>query len=65
MKNQLILVPSKRMDGNTKADRNEDRLIRMGERARENLGLKNDKSVELWPADDNICLLYTSPSPRD
>jgi len=54
MKNQLILVPSKRMDGNTKADRNEDRLIRMGERARENLGLKNDKSVELWPADDNI-----------
>lgn len=52
MKSQLILVPSEKMDGNQKQDRNEDRLIRMGERARESLGLKNDKSVELWPDGD-------------
>jgi len=54
MKSQLILVPSKRMDDNKKNGRNEDKLIRMGERSRENLGLKNDKAVELWPDNDNI-----------
>ena len=54
MKSQLILVPSKRMDGNKKDRRNEDKLIRMGVKARENLGLKNDKSVELWPDDNDI-----------
>ena len=52
MKSQLVLVPSERMDNNQKQDRNEDRLIRMGVKARENLGLKNDKSVELWPDGD-------------
>jgi len=52
VKSQLILVPSERMDNNQKQDRNEDKLIRMGVKARENLGLKNDKSVELWPDGD-------------
>jgi len=49
MKNQLILVISKRMTSNKKEDRHEDRLIRMGSKTRENLGLINDKTVELWP----------------
>ena len=47
MKNQIILVPSKLMDRNNK--RNECGLIRMNEKSRSNLGLSNDKSVELWP----------------
>jgi len=54
MKSQLVLVPSKKMDINKKSDRNEDKLIRMGEKARANLGLTNDKAVELWPDDNNI-----------
>ena len=37
------------MDSNKKQDRYEDRLIRMGELARNNLGLKDEKSIELWP----------------
>ena len=49
MKAPLILVPSDRMDSNKKKDRNEHGLIRMGQKARENLGLANDKTVELWP----------------
>jgi len=53
MKNQLILVISERMDSNRKGNRNEDKLIRMGEKARANLDLLNDKSVELWP-DNNV-----------
>jgi len=54
MKSQLVLVPSKRMDDNRKDGRNEDKLIRMGEKARNDLGLKNDKSVELWPDGNDI-----------
>jgi len=53
MKSQLILVISKRMDSNRKENRNEDKLIRIGEKARANLDLLNDKSVELWP-DNNV-----------
>ncbi len=49
MKKGLILVISDKMDSNRKSDRHEDKLIRIGESARENLGLTNDKSVELWP----------------
>jgi hypothetical protein len=49
MKAKLVLVISDKMDSNQKQDRYEDRLIRMGERARNNLGLKDEKSVELWP----------------
>ena len=49
MKSQLILIPSSRMDKNSKKDRNEDQLIRMGQIARENLELTNEKEVELWP----------------
>lgn len=52
MKSQLILVPSEKMDSNQKQDRNEDKLIRIGERARKNLKLENDKAVELWPDGD-------------
>jgi len=49
MKAKLVLMVSEKMDSNQKQDRYEDRLIRMGERARNNLGLKDEKSVELWP----------------
>jgi hypothetical protein len=49
MKAPLILVISDRMDSNQKQDRYEDRLIRMGEKARHRLGLRDEKSVELWP----------------
>jgi hypothetical protein len=49
MKKGLILVISNRMDDNRKSNRYEDKLIRMGESARKNLGLADDKSVELWP----------------
>lgn len=49
MKSQLILVTSKRMDSNKKDGRYEDRLIRLSEKARSNLGLSDDKTVELWP----------------
>lgn len=52
MKNQLILIPSKKMDNNQKDGRKESQLIRIGGKARENLGLKNDKAVELWPDSD-------------
>jgi hypothetical protein len=44
-----MLIVSDKMNSNQKQDRYEDRLIRMGERARNNLGLKDEKSVELWP----------------
>jgi len=37
------------MDSNKKKGRHEDRLIRMGSKARENLGLTDEKTVELWP----------------
>jgi len=49
MKNQLVLVISKKMDSNQSSGRNENQLIRIGEKARASLGLSNDKSVELWP----------------
>lgn len=49
MKAPLILVISEKMDINKKSDRYEDKLIRMGEKARHNLGLKDEKTVELWP----------------
>lgn len=49
MKAPLILVVSDRMDSNKKSDRYEDKLIRMGEKARQNLGLVDEKTVELWP----------------
>lgn len=49
MKAQLILIVSKKMDSNKKQDRYEDKLIRMGANARENLGLSHEKTVELWP----------------
>ena len=54
MKSQLILVPSNKMDSNRKDNRNEDKLIRMGEKARANLGLTNDKAVELWPDNSDV-----------
>jgi hypothetical protein len=46
-KAKMILVPSEKMDGNKKKDRNENVLVRMSATARKNLGF-NDK-VELWP----------------
>lgn len=49
MKAPLILVVSARMDSNRKKDRNENLLIRMGSKARERLGLDNEKTVEIWP----------------
>lgn len=49
MKAPLILVISEKMDNNQKQGRYEDKLIRIGEKARNNLGLKDEKSVELWP----------------
>jgi len=49
MKAPLILIISEKMDSNKKQERYEDRLIRMGEAARNNLGLKDEKSIELWP----------------
>lgn len=48
MKKPLILMPSKQMDKNRKSDRHEDRLIRVGEKAREYLGLNGETNVELW-----------------
>lgn len=53
MKSPIILVKSSRMDSNRKKDRNEDGLIRMGNKARENLGLAQEKTVELWPKNNN------------
>jgi len=38
------------MDTNQKSDRYEDKLVRIGSKARSNLGLSNEKSVELWPS---------------
>jgi len=49
MKKPLILIVSDSMDSNKKDSRNEHGLIRMGQKARNNLGLANDKTVELWP----------------
>jgi hypothetical protein len=49
MKKPLILIVSDHMDSNRKDSRNEHGLIRMGQKARNNLGLANDKTVELWP----------------
>jgi len=49
MKAPLILVVSDRMGSNKKENRYEDKLIRMGEKARHNLGLRDEKTVELWP----------------
>lgn len=49
MKKSLILLPSRLMDNNRKADRGEDKLIRMGTKARSYLELDNEKTVELWP----------------
>lgn len=46
-KARMILVPSTKMDGNKKKDRNEHGLVRMSAATRKNLGF-NDK-VELWP----------------
>jgi len=50
MKQQLVLVPSKKMDTNKKEDRYEDKLIRFGSKARTHLGLIDEKMVELWPS---------------
>jgi len=50
MKQKLILVPSKKMDTNKKEDRYEDKLIRLGSKARGHLGLIDEKTVELWPS---------------
>jgi len=51
MKEGIILVVSKKMDHNVGRNKrsNEHRLIRFGRRAREHLGLTQDKTVELWP----------------
>jgi len=49
MKAPLILVISQKMDNNRKQSRYEDKLIRIGEKARHNLGLEDEKTVELWP----------------
>lgn len=49
MKKPLILIPSPRMDSNQKSDRGEDKLIRIGSKARTNLNLDGEKTVELWP----------------
>ena len=49
MKAPLILIISDRMDSNRKSDRNENGLIRMGTKARRNLGLIDEKVVEVWP----------------
>lgn len=49
MKANLFLVISSKMDSNRKKDRNEDGLIRLGKKARENLGLSGETTVELWP----------------
>lgn len=49
MKSPLILIASDKMDSNKKKGRHEDKLIRMGSKARENLGLAGEKTVELWP----------------
>ena len=49
MKAPVILVVSERMSTNKKKDRYEDKLVRMGEVSRENLGLRGEKTVELWP----------------
>lgn len=57
MKAPLLLVVSKKMDANKKKDRYEDKLIRIGEKARQHLGLTGAKTVELWPQgsdDDRI-----------
>ena len=50
MKKQLILVPSTKMDTNKKDGRYEDKLIRFGSKARMNLNLADEKTVELWPS---------------
>jgi len=52
MKAPLILIISERMDSNRKAGRNEDGLIRIGQKARTNLNLSNEKTVEVWPNTD-------------
>ena len=54
MKEGIILVVSKKMDKNAETNRrrNEHKLIRLGRKARENLGLMEDKVVELWSDDD-------------
>jgi len=51
MKEGIILVVSKKMDKNATVNKrsNEHKLIRLGKRAREYLGLVEDKAVELWP----------------
>jgi len=54
MKNGIILVVSKKMDRNVRRNekRSERKLIRIGRKARENLGLEREKVVELWPDGD-------------
>lgn len=49
MKAPLILRVSTSMTNNRKKDRGEDKLIRIGSKARRNLGLEKAKEVELWP----------------
>lgn len=51
-KKMLILVPSDMMDRNRKKDRNEDSLIRMSARARDNLGFDEDK-VSIFSKEKN------------
>lgn len=50
MKTKLLLVVSERMDTNERKGRYEDKLIRMSQKARDFLGLSDDKVVELWPS---------------
>ena len=54
MKHKLILRISKLMDTNKKKDTREAGLIRFGAKAREHLGLSQEKTVELWPSDSSL-----------
>ena len=62
MKAPLILVVSDRMDSNRKNDRNENGLIRLGVKARRNLGLADEKVVEIWPDTDTSGRINRSKS---
>lgn len=62
MKAPLILVVSDRMDSNKKNNRNENGLIRLGVKARRNLGLTGEKVVEVWPDTDTSGRINRSKS---
>jgi len=46
-KKKLILLPSRSMDNNRKKDRNENGLVRMAAKTRQNMSFDDDK-VEIW-----------------